>query len=1061
MRCLAYPDQPLYMGQWWAVLEGALDSAALAAAWQVVVDRHSALRSGFHWDLKDHPFQVVHRQAALAVEHLDWSSHADWRPRLDDYLARDRARPFDIRKPPLMRIALLRLAPERHVLVWTRHHLTVDGWSLGIMLDEVFALYRSSMAGTAPSLAPAPTYRRYVDWEKSRDPAAALEHWRNALAAIPQGGASAAAFGSVSSADAASPVIRAHRVDLPAALAERLDDFARSAQLTVNTLVQAAWALVQARLQDSDVVVFGAVEALRPSDAGGDQLAGLVGIQIQIQPVIARVDQRPLGDWLRALQAQAAAARAAGSIGMDDMRALLGLAPDVLPFDSLVGFQNYPLDEEGALAGTGLALVQTGDVTLPDMPLNLMVERHGGGLAVHLMVDERHIEAADAALRLDMLGHVLDTLPGSVGLAADSMDALPPAIAQALLDESLGKPQARRTDTTVIQDVLNHALAQPDAPALVHGAESLSYAALLGKAAQIALRLRAAGVGGGSRVAIHLERSPLGIAAILGVLMSGAAYVPLDLNSPAERKRYIAEQAEAAAVIAIGRPDFPCSVLVDVADLADFSAQGASAALRTAAAAGMPRGTDEAYVIFTSGSTGRPKGVSVTHGNLAYHVAARAAAYADRPYRRLLLTFPLIFDGSVTGIFGTLATGGTLVLPRAVEANDPDRLAALIRNAAVSQTIMIPSQWSLVLAAGEAADFATLQLAVVAGEACPPDLVERHCAKLRHVALANEYGPTETTVWATWELCRPGEAGAVPIGRAIPGTRTYVVDSRGRLCPAGVPGELWIAGPGVAQGYVGQAALTGERFVPNPFHDDAGYGSAYRSGDRVALGHDGKLRFQGREDEQVKISGYRIELAEIEARVRDLAGVEEAVVLALRQDGQAAQLVAHVAGAQVPSREAILQHLQGVLPAYMVPQHILLHERLPHTPSGKVDRQKLPAPQRPPSTSAPPQGKMESEVAMVWQAVLACPAIGRHDNFFAIGGRSLDAMQMVSRLRRDLKLAVELVDLFEAPVLSDFARRLAGREAGPEPGLRKRARARVDLSSGQPAPGDAPSGAAP
>src|SRR5690606_20844454 len=216
------------------------------------------------------------------------------------------------------------------------------------------------------------------------------------------------------------------------------------------------------------------------------------------------------------------------------------------------------------------------------------------------------------------------------------------------------------------------------------------------------------------------------------------------------------------------------------------------------------------------------------------------------------------------------------------------------------------------------------------------------------------------------------------------------------------------------------------------------------------LGHDGKLRFQGRADEQVKISGYRIELAEIEARMRDMAGVEEAVVLALRQGGQTAQLIAHAAGAHVPGSEAVLQHLQGVLPAYMVPQHIVLHEKLPRTPAGKVDRLKLPEPQRLQGASAPPQGKTECDVAMIWQAVLGCAAIGRHDNFFAIGGRSLDAMQMVSRLRRDLKLAVELIDLFEAPVLSDFAQRLSGREAGQEPGLRKRTRTRVDLSGGVP-----------
>ncbi|WP_128356279.1 non-ribosomal peptide synthetase [Pollutimonas thiosulfatoxidans] len=1045
MRCLAYPDQPLYMGQWWAMLEGALDGDRFSAAWQAAVDRHTALRSGFHWDLKDHPFQVVHRQTPLNVSVLDWTDRGAWRPRLDEFLANDRALPFDIRKPPLMRIALLRLTPTRHILVWTRHHLTVDGWSLGIILNDVFALYRAALEGRQPGLPPAPTYRRYVDWEKSCDPEAGRRYWRALLADEAQNEERATAARRASTTDTASPVIKAHRTDLPATLAKALDELARCTHVTVNTLVQGAWALVQARLHDSDTVLFGAVEALRPAAIDSESHAGLVGIQIQIQPVLAKVDERPLDAWLRALQAQAAAARDAGPVGMDDLRSLLALAPDALPFDSLVGFQNYPLDEAGALAGSGLTLLETGDVTLPDMPLNLMVERQAGGLVLHLMVDERHIDASGARLRLNMLAHTLASLPDQAQTAVRDIEALPAGIMQAQLEGDGETPAL--SASTVIDAILGYATQRPDAPAVVHGTEQISYARLLAQAHVIAARLSAVGIGRGDRVGIHLERSPLGIAAILGTLLGGASYVPLDMDAPTERKRYMATQANLAAVIAIGTLDFADAAAIDVSELHDFAAPATPQAT-PAMTAQRPQVSDEAYVIFTSGSTGRPKGVSVTHGNLAYHVAARLAAYPDRPNRRLLLTFPLIFDGSVTGIFGTLATGGTLVLPRAVEANDPDRLAALIRREGVTQTIMIPSQWSLLISAGEPTDFATLQLAVVAGEACPRDLVERHGARLPTVALSNEYGPTETTVWASWEICRPGDDGPVSIGRAIPGMRCYVVDSRGRLCPPEVPGELWIAGPAVARGYVGQPELTAERFVANPFSNDKTYETAYRSGDRVTRGRDGKLRFEGRTDEQVKISGYRIELPEIEACLCEMPGIDEAIVLAQRSGQATPQLAAHVAGAQLPSREAILRHLQHLLPDYMVPQHVMLHDQLPRTPTGKVDKRNLPEVQRQQAATVAPQGELECSIASVWQAVLSCPGIGRHDNFFSIGGRSLDAMQMVSRLRRDLKLAVELIDLFEAPRLADFAARLAGRDADEGPGLRKRTRTRVNLTPG-------------
>jgi len=1045
VRCLAHPDQPLYMGQWWAVLRGRLDAQAFADAWQDTVGRHTALRSGFHWDIKNHPFQVVHRHAVLPVSRHDWSGHTDWRARLDEFLAQDRAQPFDLKKPPLMRIALLRLEADRHLVVWTRHHLTVDGWSLGVILAEVFARYKARRDGQPLQLPPAPAFRAYVDWEQSSTAAGAAEHWRTVLAASSLD--EDAPGGTHRSTGAAAPDIGTVAMHLPAPATARLDAMARACRVTVNTVIQGAWAIVESRLSDRDTVMFGAVETSRPPQLA-QQGSELVGVQVQIQPVVARIDHSPLADWLEGLQAGAVAARQAGAIGMDQFRELLGVPGDRLPFDSLVGFQNYPLDEAGAFEGCGLVPEESGDVTLPDMPLNLMVETHAGGLRLLLMFDRRHGGADDAGLRLEMLRETLTRLPDAMQAPAASIDALPAAAAASLLDTREEAASPPGADRGVVEMILEHAASQPQAAAVVQGGQQLDYAGLAAIAAAMADRLAARGIGPGARVGLHLERAPLAIAAILGVMLRGASYVPLDMEAPEDRKQFIAAEADLAAILSATAEPVAGRPVIAVGDLAAV-VPGPIPPPRACASA-LPAMTQEAYAIFTSGSTGRPKGVSVSHGNLAYHVAARAAAYPGTPNRVLLLTFPLVFDGSVTGIFGTLCAGGTLVLPRPIEASDPDRLAALIRDRGVTQTIMIPSQWSLLLSAAPPGALASLRLAVVAGEACPRDLVERHYSMLPDTPLANEYGPTETTVWATLERCAPAQAGPVPIGRPIPGTRAYVVDRSGRLCPPGVPGELLIAGPGVAGGYVNRPELTAERFMANPFHDDAAHRSVYRTGDRVIQARDGKLYFRGRMDDQVKVSGYRIELDEIGACLLQCPGVQEAVALVHYPTGRAAgMIVAHVAGAELPGQETIVRHAQRWLPAYMVPQGIVLHDRLPRTAAGKIDRRGLPAPSLPRMEPAEPQGETEQAVARAWQAVLGPNAIGRFDDFFAIGGSSLDAMQIVSSLRRELKVAVDLADLLQSPRLCDFARHLAGRQAGGEPdaAIPRRQRARIDLSA--------------
>lgn len=1029
VRCVAYPDQPLYMGQWWAVLIGPLDATAFAAAWAGVVARHPALRSGFHWELQAGPAQVVLAAPAFAVETLDWRDQPDWRPALETLLADDRAHPFDVRRPPLLRVRLATLAPDRHLLVWTRHHLNVDGWSLGEILGEVLALYGGA------ALPPALPFRRYVDWSLGRDGAGPV-HWKALLAGHAAEPVPAAPAG-------AAPLMGEVALDLAPAVGARLDQVARTQRLTLSTLVEGAWALVLARVNGSDDVLFGCVETVRPPELLGDRSAAMIGPQIGLLPNRVQPDATPLHQWLAHLQSSRAAGREAGPVGLDTVRDLLGLPRDTLPLRVLIAVQTYPLALADAFRAAGLEIVASGDVTLPDLPLNLMVEM-GETVQLRLMFDRHHVTPDAARQYLDLLATALERLPDHLDAPANTLDVLPDAIGTKIDAALQGAPLP--TPAGTVLDVIGaHMRQRPDAPAIIADGRTWTYAALGAQSAALAARLAATGVRPGARVAVMLEHGPDAVAAILGILLSGAAYVPLDPEAPPERRALVLSGAGIAAVVTrkVWADGFAGLSLVTLEDTPGASDPATWDDRPGASAAG------EAYLLFTSGSTGVPKGVIVGHDNLRYHVAASAAENADLPIGRFLLTFPLFFDGSVTGLFCTLCDGGTLVMPTAAQARDADGLVALIRAADATHVCMTPSLWTLLLDAAGPQGLPGVRMAKVAAEPCPPALVATHAARAPDAVLCNEYGPTEATVWVCVERCRPETTGdSVAIGHPLPGTRLHVVDAEGRPCPFGTIGELAVSGPAVARAYVSAAPGLGLR-APLPGSSDAAT-PTYRTGDRVSLGFDGRIYFHGRRDRQVKVSGYRVEPGEIEAAMQALPGILEAAVVVEETEGRPARLAAHVAGgAEMPDDASLRHQLAARLPAYMIPHAFVRHARLPRTPAGKVDTAALPRAQMAEAVAAPPEGPLETALVAIWSDVLGRPGIGRHDDFFALGGSSLLAMQMIARVRRELSLPATLADLFGAPDVARLAARIG---AAPEPvadgpALVMRRRTRVELPS--------------
>ena len=1008
--CLTDESKKVYMGQWVGTLLGPFDPAAFKQAWQLVVDRHTILRTAFEWQLKADPIQIVIRNVPVAVEFLDLSDTADT-VTLDDqvksFLQADCTKGFDLARPPLMRLALLRLSPQRHVLVWTRHHLICDGWSLAELFDELFTCYHAILDGHAPDLPPAVPFGRYVAWWTARDLQSAEQFWRERLVSLH--------FGAVmASARRGTETDFSEQIRLIDS--SRLADFrdaCRAHRVTLNTLVQGAWALVLARHRDSDDVVFGATETMRPDDI--DLNERCLGPQINTLPVVVRAWQGSgAGAWLRAVQASAIAARQHGKISLPEIAACCGSGRGQDLFDSVLVFQNYPTQASALPKELGLTLESAQDISIPDLPINLIVEP-GDHLLCRLIHDRTRVDDNEAKSLLQSLDAALQALAKADAAPLWTVDIRPdlqPRYA------GLTVPSADPQIT-----ILHHIAEAPDeAIALVQGGRQLTFGELRGRAKGVAGGL-VQQCGAGKRIGLLCRHSIESVIAVLGILWSGGAYVPLDPTLPRARLAGMASDADLSAVVADPAVDAGPGIQSEMpVPVLPFASLDGAVARRLVLPAVTPNSL--AYVIFTSGSTGRPKGVMVPHHALLAIIDARPAVFPE-PIGGALLTFPLFFDGSVTMLFSTLARGARLVLPDPSPVIDATALCRTIARAGVTHTLMVPSLYAALLEAAEPAQLRGLTTCAVAGEACDAGLVRRHFNDLPRAALVNEYGPTETTVWATLHRCHPDDGnGIVPIGRAIKGVRVYLLDSHLRPTVPGTAGEVFIAGCGISWGYVGNPGLTAERFLPDPWSVVPG-ARMYRTGDRAVTRADGHLVFLGRNDRQIKLRGYRIELGEIEAA---LAGEPGAAEIAVLVRGDPPRLVAYVTGRPgepMADQKGLQQALVARVPAYMVPTIVVLPS-FPRLPNGKLDRNSLHDPIDGAADPGPaPEPGDEAALAALWREVLGCDFVSATRDFFDLGGTSLLGMRLVALIRTKLGSRIELYDLFRNPTVRALARVVA------------------------------------
>ncbi|WP_321801004.1 non-ribosomal peptide synthetase [Caballeronia sp. J97] len=1007
------PEQSTYVNQLAATLI-APDVGRLRAAFEAAVPRHDILRTGFTPD-EAAPMQIVHRQARLPFDVLDWRERSDASAAFETWLAEDRARGFDLAAPPLMRVTLIRLTHDEWRIVWTRHHLLLDGWSTARMFADVLRDYIEPPRAQ-PFAAHAKTrYRDFIEWLAARDIQADQAFWLERVARLDEPT-------RIAQRDASNePTLgdhRAWRATFDAATTARLTDTARRLRVTLNTLVQGAWALVLQRMTHQTSVAFGATVAGRP-DALAD-IDDVLGLFINTLPVIAApLPQRAASDWLRELQADNAAANEHAHVPLADIQRWAGQGGGEL-FDTLVVFENYPVDEawagrdERALKMRGLRNIES-----TDFALTLVVEA-GESIVIDYgydaaRLDESRVAALHRTLSacLDAFAANADAPLGAISLAADVVRFN--ATARAWSDvESL--PLQRQFERM--------AKSAPDAVALEmtadNGAvERMTYAELNERADRVAAALAGAGVAQDTVVALCVERSFDMVVALFGVLKAGAAYLPIDPDYPADRIAYLLDDAKPAVVLTQAHLHGRVKSAASAARV--FDIRTLMQADATHAAPIEVSDAQLAYLIYTSGSTGKPKGAGNTHGALANRIAWMQDAYRLTRDDVVLHKTPFGFDVSVWEFVWPLATGATLAIAAPGDHRDPARLVAAIEGHRVSTLHFVPSMLAAFVAHidefGDAHRCASIERIVASGEALAPELVARVARLLPNARLFNLYGPTEAAIDVSHWTCGAGdiESSSVPIGHPIANLQLHVLDAALHPVPEGGIGELYLGGAGLARGYLGRASLSAERFVPDPFVAGA---RLYRTGDLARRRDDGALDYLGRIDTQVKLRGQRIEPGEIEALLRAEPDVRDAVVI-VRDE----QLIGYVACAASASfdQAAVLASLRSQLPAYMVPAHVIALDALPVTPNGKCDRNALPAPARTQRALEAPHTQTERELAAIWQRVLHLDAIGRDDDFFALGGHSLLATQANAQANLRWSLTLPLRTLFDERTLARCA----------------------------------------
>ncbi|MEH2333119.1 amino acid adenylation domain-containing protein [Nostoc sp.] len=1022
------PNSGVYVEQMCFELHGALNVTAFSQAWQQVITRHPVLRTAYVWENLEKPLQVVCREVKFPWEQLDWReiSPTEQQQRLKTLLQAECQHGFLLSQAPLMRFTLIRLAEQVYHFCWSNHHLLLDGWSVPNLYQEVIAYYRAFCEGENLYLAVPRPYRDYIAWLQQQDISQAEAFWRKTLSGL----TSPTQLGI-------NPLIgyqpdqqqdyNEQELKLSPTTTAALNSFVKQYQLTLNTLVQAAWALLLNRYSGEEDILFGATVSGRPPALVNAE--SMIGLFINTLPVRVQVSpKQELLPWLQQLFAQQVETRQYEYAPLVDIQKWSQVPANLSLFDSIVVFENYPLDETLEQPDLNVQIKNIHVFEKTNYPITLSIIP-GRELLFKIAYQEN--DRFDVFSINQMLGHLQTLLEGMVANPYQRLEKL--SLLTSAEQQQLG--EWNNTQTEYPQEKCIHELFEsqveetPDAIAVVFEDEQLTYSELNARANQLAHYLRTLGVKSEVLVGICVERSLSMVIGLVAILKAGGAYVPLDRAYPPERLAFILQDAQVSVLLTQQHlkenlPQHQTRVVCLDTDWEIIAKESQQNPINDCT-------TDNlAYIIYTSGSTGQPKGVLVNHSNVVRLLAATESWYNFNQQDVWTLFHSIAFDFSVWELWGALLYGGKLVVVPYWLSRSPEDFYKLLLTQQVTVLNQTPSAFSQLIQVEEFLGIAkglNLRLVIFGGEALQLESLrpwfERHGDQFPQ--LVNMYGITETTVHVTYRPLTMADLEVVSgslIGRPIPDLQVYLLDRYGQPVSIGVPGEMYIGGAGVVRGYLNRPELTPVRFIPNPFSHKPN-SRLYKSGDLARYLPNGDIEYLGRIDHQVKIRGFRIELGEIEALISQHPAVRETVVVA-----DAQRIVAYV----VPHTEETLtssqlrNFLESKLPNYMVPAAFVLLDQLPLTPNGKIDRNALPelglTQLVPESSFVPPSTPIEEMLVSIWLRVLGIEKISIDDNFFEVGGHSLLATRLISQIRQVFQVELPLHCVFEKPTIAGLAK---------------------------------------
>ncbi len=1016
---------PVYFEQFAFTINGPLDVENFKIAWKHLIDSTPVFRTVFRWSKSDKPVQIVLKRLPVDLEVHDLTplSELEQYSKINNFFEIDKRQPFNMEEGPLIRLNLFILDKEKVHFIWSYHHIIIDGWSLPIVLRDLFDIYMVLIKKGSLYRPSHRSYKDYIAWLAQQDKDAALAFWKQ------QGGDFTAPTPLPFDRrphQASYSEIMEEKLIIPEDMTSRLQAFARKQRVTLNTLIQSVWAILLSYYSNQDDVVFGSTVSGRPADLKGSE--NMVGLFINTLPLRVKLNKdMGVSEFLKDVQKISISIREYEYSFLPEIKACSRVPKNQNLFDSIVVFENYPIDSFNIDVGSGFGISDISASEMTNFALTTVIAP-GSSISIRIQYSKALFDGKTIQRMISHIHNILTNIIDNPEQKVSEIDILTQEEKDQILI-SFNDTQAQYSlDRCIYQIIEDQVLKSPDNIAVTFKEKALTYRELNEKSNQLAQYLRRHGVGKETMVGLMLDRSLEMMIALLGILKAGGAYVPLGTEYPLSRLEYILDDTQISIVLSQEKlagklPDRPVKVICLDSGWSDIAKEDVSNLDPISSPDNL------AYVIYTSGSTGVPKGVACIHKGICNRLMWMQDAYCLKYDDCILQKTPYTFDVSGWEFFWALMYGARIHFLNPGGEKDPIHIMEVIRDQKITTMHFVPSMLGAflqVLDDNTNGYLTSLRRVICSGEAL---LSEHRDTFFRHLdcELHNLYGPTEASIDVTYYACRPGDRNnIIPIGRPIANTQIYILNRYMQPVPVEVPGEIYLSGVGLARGYVNKPEKTAQAFVPSPFHEN---GRLYKTGDLGRWLPDGNIEYLGRIDHQVKIRGNRIELGEIEAVLARYEGIKDCVVVD-RDDGGSKYLVGYYVAGKDVGVSRLRDFLKESLPEYMVPSRFMRLENLPLTPNGKVDRNALPEPEglRPDIESeyVAPRDEVEQVIVDTWKDVLGLDRVGIYDNFFDLGGDSIISLQVVNRLKKK-GFGIQPKDIFEYQSIAELAP-MVGRE---------------------------------